>query len=94
MDLLSYVDYNKEERVKIQSFLRGLPLSYRDMIEFSYPHTPEETIRMSTHFYEQNKGKVKVQPSWKGKSRKGFEPKKRELAHSYAKEYSEKGQQN
>jgi hypothetical protein len=37
MELLRYVEYNKEERVKIQSFLIGLPLSYRDRIEFSTP---------------------------------------------------------
>lgn len=44
MKLLRYVDYISKGRVKIQSFLGGLPLSYRDKIEFSNPQTPEETI--------------------------------------------------
>lgn len=55
MALLRYVDYMIEERIKIQSFLVGLPLSYWDRIEFSKPQTLEETIRMVTHYYEQRK---------------------------------------
>lgn len=44
--------YIKEERVKIQSFLGGLPRSYKDRIEFVNPRTLEETIKMATHYYE------------------------------------------
>ena len=50
MELLRYVGYIKEERVKIQIFFRGIPLSYKDRIEFSNPHTLEENIRMAMHF--------------------------------------------
>lgn len=52
IELLRYVRYIKEERVKIQSLLGGIPLSYRDMIEFSNPQTIEEAIRMVMHCYK------------------------------------------
>ena len=67
MELLRYVDYIREERVKIKSFLGGLPLSYQDRIELANPWTLEETICMEAHYYEQGKGNMEVQPSWKGK---------------------------
>lgn len=34
MELLTYVDYIKDERVKIQSFLSGFPSSYKYKIKF------------------------------------------------------------
>jgi len=37
MELLRYVDYIKEERVKIQSFMSGFPSSYKYTIEFVDP---------------------------------------------------------
>ena len=37
LELLWYVDYINEERVKIQSFLGGFPQSYMDIIEFVDP---------------------------------------------------------
>lgn len=52
MELLRYVHYIKEERVKIQIFLGGFPHNYRDIIEFVDPQTPEETIRMETCCYK------------------------------------------
>ena len=58
MELLRYVGYIKEERVKIQSILRGLSLNYRDRIEFSNIQTLEGTTRIVRHYYKQSKGKV------------------------------------
>ena len=34
LELFRYVRYIKDEKVKIQRFLSGLPQSYKDMIEF------------------------------------------------------------
>jgi hypothetical protein len=45
LELLRYVGYIKEEKVKIQRFLSGLPSFYRDKIQFDEPKTLEETIR-------------------------------------------------
>ena len=46
MELLRYVDYIREEKVKIESFLSVLPHNYNDEIEFYNPQTLEETIRI------------------------------------------------
>lgn len=37
LELLDYMDYIKKERVKIQSFLRSLLISYKDQIKFVDP---------------------------------------------------------
>lgn len=79
MELLCYVDYIKYERVKIQSFLSGLPTSYKDRIDFIDPQTMEETILMATYCYEQGKVKVEVQPTWKEKPKGRFKPRKRKF---------------
>ena len=42
LELLRYVRYIKDEKVKIQRFLSGLPQSYKDRIEFYEPRTLEE----------------------------------------------------
>ena len=57
LELLRYVKYIKDEKVKIQQFLSGLPQSYKDRIEFYEPRTLEEAIRKAKYFYEQRKGK-------------------------------------
>ena len=57
LELLRYVDYIKDERVKIQCFLGSLPQNFRDRIEFVNPPTLDEAIRMEMHCYEQRKGK-------------------------------------
>ena len=54
-ELLRYVEYIKDEKVKIQRFLSGLPQSYKDKIEFYEPRTLEEAIRNAKYCYEQSK---------------------------------------
>ena len=57
LDLLSYVKYIKDEKVKIQCFLSGLPQSYKDRIEFYESRTLKEAIMKAKYCYEQSKGK-------------------------------------
>ena len=57
LEPLRYIRYIKDEKVKIQWFLIGLPQSYKDQIEFYEPRTPEEAIRKSKYCYEQSKSK-------------------------------------
>ena len=45
LELLRYVRYIKDEKVKIQCFLSGLPQSHKDRIEFDEPRTLKEAIR-------------------------------------------------
>ena len=37
MEILRHVGYIKVERVEVQNFLGGIPLSYKDRIEFTNP---------------------------------------------------------
>ena len=57
LELLRYVRYIKDDKVKIQHFLSGLPQSYKYRIDFDEPRTLEEAIRKAKYCYDQNKGK-------------------------------------
>ena len=81
LELLRYVRYIKDEKVKIHHFLSGLPQYYKDKIEFYDPRTLEETIRKAQYCYEQSRGKPDYQKTWKDKKneksdqrKKGFKP--------------------
>ena len=58
LELLRYVKYIKDEKVKIQRFLSGLPHSYKYRIEFYEPRTLEEVIRKDKYGYEKSKRKL------------------------------------
>jgi hypothetical protein len=80
-ELLKYVDFIKDEKVKIQRFLSGLPYLYSDKIQYHNPKTLEEAIRRAKHIYEQSSGRLVFQKAWddkmKGKNdqrHKGFKP--------------------
>ena len=45
LEMLRYVRYIKDEKVKIHCFLSGFPQSYKDKIVFYEPRTLEEAIR-------------------------------------------------
>jgi hypothetical protein len=45
LELLRYVPYIKDEKVKIQHFLSGFPQSYKDTNEFDEAKTLDDTIR-------------------------------------------------
>ena len=81
LELLRYVWYIRDEKVKVQRFLSGLPQSYKDRIEFYEPQTLEEAIRKDKYCYEKSKGKPDYHKAWKDKKnekfdqiRKGFKP--------------------
>ena len=57
LELLRYVQYIRDEKVKVQRFLSGLPQSYKDRIEFYEPRNIEEAIRKDKYCYEKSKGK-------------------------------------
>jgi hypothetical protein len=64
---LKYVDLIKDEKVKIQIFLSGLPSFYSDKIQYDNPKTLEETIRRARRLYEQSKGRPVFPKSWNDK---------------------------
>jgi hypothetical protein len=53
LELLRYVPYIKDEKVKMQQFISGLPQTCWDMIDFDEPNTLDETIQKVRCFYEQ-----------------------------------------
>jgi hypothetical protein len=56
-EFMNYVDFIKDEKVKIQRFLSGLPSFYSDKIRYDNPKTLEETIRRGKNLYDQSKGR-------------------------------------
>ena len=57
LELLMYVLYLKYEKAKVQWFVSGFPLAFRDRIEYDEPRSLEEVIGKLKHFYEQSKHK-------------------------------------
>ena len=51
-DLLHYVPYIKEEKVKIQQFLECLPPSFLDRIEFDMPKNLDTMLHKARLYYE------------------------------------------
>lgn len=77
LELLRYVSYLKDEKVKIQRFISGLPKEFRDHIDFDEPQSFEEAIRKLKHCYEYLKHKSKPKHVWKvNKYTKGKWPQK------------------
>jgi hypothetical protein len=79
--LLKYVDFIKDDKVKIQRFLSGLPSFYSEKIQYDNLRTLEESTRIEKHIYEQSKERSVFQKAWndkmKGKKdqrQKGFKP--------------------
>ena len=52
IDLLHYVPYIKDEKVKIQQFLGCLPTNFQERIEFKMPKTLDTTLHTTRLFYE------------------------------------------
>ena len=80
-ELLKYVDFIKDEKVKIQRFLSGFPSFYSDNIQYDNPKTLDETIRRARQIYEKTKGRSIFQKAWNDKMKekkyqrkKGFKP--------------------
>jgi hypothetical protein len=78
-ELLKYVDFIKNEKVKTQSFLSGLPSFYSEKIQYDNPKTLEETIRRERRLYEQSKGRPVFQKTWNDKMKGKKESKEERL---------------
>jgi hypothetical protein len=64
LELLKYVPFIKDEDVKIQRYLSGLPPSMSDKIQYDVPKTMEETIRKAKFLYEQQGERPILQKVW------------------------------
>jgi hypothetical protein len=81
LELLKYVPFIKDEVVKIQRYLSGLPPAIGDKIQYDDPKTMEETIRRDKCLYEQQRENPTFQKAWddqrkfnKEKRQKGSKP--------------------
>ena len=82
LELLRYVRYIRDEKVKIQCFLSVLPQSYKEKIEFYEPRTLEEAIRKAKYCYEKSRGKPDYQKTWKDKRNEKYDQRKKSLKPS------------
>jgi hypothetical protein len=69
LELLKYVPFIKDEEVKIQRYLSGLPPSIGDKIQYDDPKTMEETIRREKCLYEQQREKPTFRKAWDDQKR-------------------------
>ena len=72
LDLLWFMPYIKEEKVKVQRFLSWLPQSYKDRIEFNNQNTLDEVLRKSILCFEQYKQRNDISKAWKDKKQENF----------------------
>ena len=66
LELLRYVPYFKEEKAKIQRFISGFMVEFKDKIEFVETRSLEESIQKLKHCYEQSKHKYETKSDWRG----------------------------
>jgi hypothetical protein len=64
LELLKYVSFIKDEAVKIQRYLSGLPLAIGEKIQYHDPKTMEETIRREKCLYEQQRERPTFRKAW------------------------------
>jgi len=69
LEILKLVLYLKDDKAKVQQFVKGFPLTFRDQIEYDEPRSIEEVIGKLKHFYERSKCKNESQKGWKGKDK-------------------------
>ena len=83
LELLRHVKYIRDDKVKIQCFLNGLPQAYKDRSEFDEPRTLEEAIRNVKYCYDHKKGKLDIHKAWKDKKNEKFDQRKKGFKTSY-----------
>jgi hypothetical protein len=77
LELLKYVDFIKDEQVKIQRYLSGMPSIFSDKIQYDDPKTLEETIRRDKCLYDQHRGRPTFQKAWEDKKKGKMEQRKK-----------------
>ena len=65
LEILNYADFIKDEKVKIQRFLSGLPEYYRDKINMIDQGTLRIPYGRKKHLYEDNASKAPYENNWK-----------------------------
>jgi hypothetical protein len=82
---LKYVSFIKDEQVKIQRYLSGMPSFISDKIQYDDPKTLEETIRRAKFLYDQHRGRPTFQKAWEDKKKKRWNRERRGPSHHFSK---------
>jgi hypothetical protein len=77
LELLKYVCFIKDEHVKIQRYLSGMPSFINDKIQYDDPNTLEETIRRAKCLYDHHRGRPTYQKVWEYKKKGNMEQRKK-----------------
>ena len=77
LELLKYIAFIKDEKVKIQRYLSGLPSFISDKIQNNDPETLEETIRRYKFLYDKHKGRPNLKKAWEYKKRINMEKRRK-----------------
>jgi hypothetical protein len=94
LGLLKYVGFIKDEKVKIQRFLSGIPSFYKEKIQYDEPRTLTETIRKAKYLYEQGKGRESLQKYWKDKKKEKSDQRKKGFKPPFNRNIPNKNQQD
>jgi hypothetical protein len=89
LELLKYVDFIKDEHVKIQRYLSGIPSIFSDKIQHYDPKTLEETIRRVKCLYDQHRGRPTFQKAWEDKKKSKMEQRKKGTKTSFLRNNSQ-----
>jgi hypothetical protein len=71
------VSFIKDEQVKIQRYLSGIPSFMSDKLQYDDPKTLEEAIRRDKCLYDQHKGRTTFQKAWEDKKKNKMEKRKK-----------------
>jgi hypothetical protein len=73
LELLKCVSFVKDEQVKIQRCLSGLPSFISDKIQYDDPKILEETKRIDKFIYDHHRGTPTFQKAWEDKKKRNKE---------------------
>jgi hypothetical protein len=77
LELLKYVSLIKDETIKIQRYLNGLPSFISDKIKYDDPKTLEETIRQAKCLYDHKKSRPTFQKCCEYKTKFNMDHRKK-----------------
>jgi hypothetical protein len=88
LELLKYVPFIKDETIKIQRYLSGLPSSICDKISYDDLKTMEETIRRVKFLYDQQGEKPTFRKAWENKKKFKVDHRKKGTKPSFFHKHS------
>jgi hypothetical protein len=83
LELLKYVSFIKDEQLKIQIYLSGIPSFISDKIQYDDPKTLKENIRRAKCLYDQHRGRPTYQKAWEDKKKGNMEQRKKGTKPSF-----------